>query len=85
MGAIAFIGINFLSIEKDMTFNPLSRELVNLRIIIGSLFALTLSLPYGFENFYQFCVKTMTYNPLAQTVHAAQLIQLRIPTSRWTL
>jgi hypothetical protein len=55
IGAIAFIGMNVLSVQEDITFDLTNERLMSLRIALGALFGLVLTLPFGFEGFVQFC------------------------------
>jgi hypothetical protein len=50
-GAIAFLGMNILSVQKDITFDLGNRRLIGLRIVLGALFGLVLTLPFGFGGF----------------------------------
>jgi hypothetical protein len=54
IGSVAFIGMNALSVQQDITFDLTNRKLMILRITLGALFALVLSLPFGFDGFMQF-------------------------------
>jgi len=54
IGSVAFIGMNALSVQQDITFDLSNRRLMKLRIVLGALFALVLTLPFGFEGFIQF-------------------------------
>jgi hypothetical protein len=54
IGAIAFIGMNALSVQQDITFDITNSKLTLLRIVLGSLFALVITLPFGFDGFRQF-------------------------------
>jgi hypothetical protein len=53
-GSIAFIGMNALSVQQDITFDLSNRRLILLRIILGALFGLVLTLPFGFLGFVGF-------------------------------
>jgi hypothetical protein len=55
IGALAFIGMNALSLQEDITFDLTNSRLILLRITLGSLFGLVLTLPFGFEGFLVFC------------------------------
>ena len=55
IGAIAFIGMNALSVQEDITFDLTNKRLIILRITLGALFALVLTLPFGFAGFIDFC------------------------------
>jgi uncharacterized membrane protein YozB (DUF420 family) len=54
IGAIAFVGMNALSVQQDITFDLTNKKLTMLRIALGSLFALVITLPFGFDGFRQF-------------------------------
>lgn len=54
LGSIAFIGMNALSVQSDITFDISNRRLMTLRIILGSLFGLVLALPFGYDDFKTF-------------------------------
>ena len=54
MGAIAFVGMNFLSVQEDVTFDLTNTRLMVLRISLGALFGLVLTLPFGFQDFVAF-------------------------------
>jgi hypothetical protein len=56
IGAIAFISMNALSIQSDATFDMTNRRLLAVRIVLGSLFGVVLSIPFGFESFLNFRV-----------------------------
>ncbi len=56
IGSIAFIGMNALSVQDDITFDLSNRRLMVLRIALGSLFGLVLTLPFGFGDFVNFCL-----------------------------
>jgi hypothetical protein len=55
IGSVAFIGMNALSVQTDITFDLTNRRLMLLRIALGALFGLVLTLPFGFESFVEFC------------------------------
>ena len=54
-GAIAFLSMNTLSIQKDITFDLTNKSLLAVRIVLGSLFGFLLSMPFGFYSFVAFC------------------------------
>jgi hypothetical protein len=54
LGSVAFIGMNALSVQHDITFDPASPRLMTLRIVLGAVFGLVLTLPFGFPAFAQF-------------------------------
>jgi hypothetical protein len=54
MGAVAFIGMNAISAQDDITFDLSNMRLMILRVVLGGLFALVLTLPFGSERFISF-------------------------------
>jgi hypothetical protein len=54
MGSVAFIGMNALSVQQDITFDLTNRRLMMLRIALGALFGLVLTLPFGYGSFIEF-------------------------------
>ena len=55
IGAIAFLSMNALSIQRDVTFDLANKSLLAVRIVLGSLFGVVLSIPFGFYSFVTFC------------------------------
>ena len=55
VGALAFIGMNALSIQDDITFDLTNARLMLLRVALGALFAVVLTLPFGYGEFVTFC------------------------------
>lgn len=54
LGSVAYIGMNALSVQEDITFDLTNRRLMLLRITLGALFGLVLTLPFGFAQFIEF-------------------------------
>ncbi|CAL8479374.1 hypothetical protein [Caballeronia sp. S22] len=54
LGAIAFVSMNLLSVQEDVTFDLTSGRMLVVRIIIGALFGLVLSLPFSWQVFWDF-------------------------------
>jgi hypothetical protein len=54
IGSIAFIGMNALAIQDDATFDITNKKLIGLRVMLGALFAVVLTLPFGFQSFSHF-------------------------------
>jgi len=54
IGAIAFLSMNALAIQKDITFDLANKSLLAVRIVLGSLFGVFLSMPFGFYSFVTF-------------------------------
>jgi hypothetical protein len=57
VGALAFIGMNALSIQDDITFDLTNTRLMLLRVALGALFAVVLTLPFGYAEFLTFCAR----------------------------
>jgi hypothetical protein len=55
LGSTAFLYVNALSIQVDPKVDLTSRTLITMRLILGSLFAVILAVPFGYESFYHFC------------------------------
>jgi len=55
IGAIAFVSMNALSIQNDVTFELTNWSLLAVRIVLGCLFGVVLSIPFGFHSFVSFC------------------------------
>ena len=54
IGSIAFIGMNALAVQDDTTFDITNKKLISLRVMLGALFAVVLTLPFGFNSFAHF-------------------------------
>lgn len=54
IGAMAFLGMNALAIQSDVTFDLTNRRLLTLRVVLGGLFGLVFSLPLGIDSFHTF-------------------------------
>lgn len=54
IGSVAFIGMNVLSVQEDITFDLSNRNLMILRITLGALFGLVLTLPFGITGLNKF-------------------------------
>jgi hypothetical protein len=83
VGALAYVGMNALSIQDDITFDLSSVRLITLRVVLGALFAVVLTLPFGYSNFVGFCRYLATYNgaPSGDLVQqlTAQALSLLLP------
>jgi hypothetical protein len=64
IGSVAFIGMNALSVQQDVTFDLSNRRLLMLRIILGSLFGLVLTLPFGYDAFKDFIAAVISNKPV---------------------
>lgn len=54
LGSVAYVAMNALSLEKDITFDIGNKKLLTIRLILGAIFGLILALPFGFDEFEQF-------------------------------
>jgi hypothetical protein len=63
IGSVAFIGMNALSVQQDVTFDLSNRIFILLRIALGALFGLVLALPFAFRAFYGFLHGIQMFNP----------------------
>lgn len=54
LGSIAYISMNALSLQKDITFDIGNKKLLVIRIVLGAMFGLILALPFGFGYFKSF-------------------------------
>ncbi|WP_206999818.1 hypothetical protein [Trinickia mobilis] len=54
LGSIAFISMNLLAVQNDITFDMTSSRMILVRIIIGCTFGLVLSFPFGYKEFISF-------------------------------
>jgi hypothetical protein len=59
IGSIAFVGMNALSVQDDATFDLTNTKLLVLRIALGGLFGVVLTLPFGFHSFIEFLYSLM--------------------------
>lgn len=51
IGSMTFIGMNALSVQDDATFDMSSAKLLILRVLLGALFGVVLTLPFGLGSF----------------------------------
>lgn len=83
LGALAFIGMNALSIQSDITFDLTNVRLVVLRVVIGALFALVICMPFGFSEFSGFELNLINAgnpgNPYAGQGLSSQTVWLFAP------
>jgi len=63
IGSIAYIGVNALAVQEDVTFDITNAKLVVLRVVLGALFGVTLALPLGIEPFTTFISNLYTAPP----------------------
>jgi hypothetical protein len=67
IGSIASIGMNALSVQQDITFDLSNRRLMLLRVALGALFGLVLTLPFGFKSFLEFAASIHSASPDGHT------------------
>ncbi len=79
IGAVAFIGMNALSVQQDITFDLTNTRLMILRIVLGGLFALILTLPFGFEHYATFCLNIAHGKFLSPDQVTTQALMLILP------
>jgi hypothetical protein len=79
LGSIAFIGMNALSVQDDATFDLTNSKLISLRIALGALFAVVLSLPFGFRTYVEFCLGLRTGGTEVSSGVAMQAVLLLLP------
>jgi hypothetical protein len=66
IGSAAFIGFNAIAVTSDITFDISDPRLIVQRIVLGALFALFFTLPFGFHEFLAF-VKSLSAAALNKT------------------
>jgi hypothetical protein len=83
IGAVAFIGMNAISAQDDITFDISNMRLMTLRVVLGGLFALVLALPFGSQKFIEFCYFIGTGDRVASPTNDensfAQVLMLTMP------
>jgi hypothetical protein len=79
IGAVAFVGMNALSLQSDITFDLTNNRLVILRIVLGALFALVITLPFGFGGFVAFCQSIASGKLDSDVQLSTQAILLLLP------
>lgn len=79
IGAVAFIAMNALSVQEDVTFDLTNTRLMWLRLVLGALFGLVLTLPLGFEDFIKFCTAIIKPSATEAKTLSSQTIMLLLP------
>jgi hypothetical protein len=54
IGSISFLGMNALAVQSDLTFDITNKRLLIMRIVLGALFGIVLTVPFGFKSFVTF-------------------------------
>jgi hypothetical protein len=78
LGSIAYISMNALSLQKDITFDIGNKKLLVIRILLGAMFGLILALPFGFW-YFEYFIQTLlsaktTGDPVTDAKMAAALL-----------
>jgi hypothetical protein len=60
LGSMAFILVNALGIQVDPTVDVTDRDSTWFRVLLGALFAIILTLPFGYPSFQQFSSQIAT-------------------------
>jgi hypothetical protein len=80
IGSISFIGMNALAVQDDATFDITNKKLIVLRVVLGALFAVVLTLPFGLKAFTDFLSGLYLENPAETTSGlASKSILLLLP------
>ena len=70
VGSIAFIGMNALAVQEDATFDITNEKLLGLRVMLGALFAVILTLPFGYGAFKVFIWDLLTQRSETELITA---------------
>ncbi|MHB9835093.1 hypothetical protein Q8F57_009665 [Paraburkholderia terrae] len=54
LGSLAFVGMNVLALQDDITFDYTNLRLTILRVVLGGLFGLVIAFPYGIYEYVHF-------------------------------
>lgn len=79
IGSIAFIGMNALAVQEDATFDITNEKLIALRVVLGALFAVVITLPFGFEAFKNFILGLFTRDSTTSSALALKSVLLLLP------
>ena len=79
VGSIAFIGMNALAVQDDATFDLTNHRLIVLKIALGALFGVVLTLPFGFEGFLKFVGGLRSGGSTVENAVALQSVLLLLP------
>ncbi|HEY5070396.1 MAG TPA: hypothetical protein VII63_00050 [Caulobacteraceae bacterium] len=82
LGALGFLAVNSLSIQRDATFDLSDRGLVILRIVLGGLFGTIISLPFCFSYFKEFA---LFVNPTGHSLPVSTLSKVPVEGARGIL
>ncbi len=76
IGSIAFIGMNALAVQEDATFDLTNEKLIGLRVVLGALFAVVLTLPFGYPSFSVFITTLHTARSIPDPTTTSILLLL---------
>jgi hypothetical protein len=79
LGSAAFIYVNALSIQVDPTVDVVSSGLVSMRVVLGMLFSVILTLPFGFEAFERFAIGLSPGNTPRAPANLSDGLMLLLP------
>jgi hypothetical protein len=79
IGSIAFIGMNALAVQEDATFDITNVKLIGLRVVLGALFAVVITLPFGFTPFYNFIFDLFKFGNATPSEVALKSVLLLLP------
>jgi hypothetical protein len=79
IGSIAFIGMNALAVQEDATFDITDTKLIALRVVLGALFGVVLTLPFGYGPFVEFIKELHSPSPIVSDQLALKSLLLLLP------
>ncbi|MCZ4288233.1 hypothetical protein [Hoeflea alexandrii] len=74
LGSLAFIGFGVISVSDEVTFDLSNTKIIQIRIVLGSLFALILTLPFGFYEYLSFVRGIYRGGPLSDLEEKADAL-----------
>jgi hypothetical protein len=77
LGAIAFVLVNALGIQVDPTVDVTDKDSTMFRVLLGALFSVILTLPFGFPIFGRFI--SQVNNPNGQAIEPKEAAMLLLP------
>jgi hypothetical protein len=72
LGSVAFLAMNALSLQRDVTFDMADKELLILRMSLGAIFGLILALPFGPVAFHDFIYRLHDIHDIQATATVSQ-------------
>lgn len=79
IGSIAFIGMNALAVQEDATFDITDTKLIALRVVLGALFGVVLTLPFGYGPFVEFIKELQSPPKIVSDQLALKSLLLLLP------